>query len=422
MAKRLLMVLPSVIRKVESELEIDIDFSESLRLYLDSFDSVTVACPVTTEFQDSGLRRCRRIKDLPWGNRVEFIPLPNAYRLSAFLRQFGAVRRLLKEQIESANYLVFSPHTLVGDWPTVAIREAVRLKRPYVIEADVVYEKVAQVGWDRIPSWKRSLKKHLMLPLFRQCHRYCLKHSSLALFQGQDVYDAYAPLCSNPHKVYHIPICDEDYITPTQLQKKLDGVAPSKPLKLCYVGRAIDMKGPMDWLKVVYELTKSGVKINAIWMGDGSLLSSMQKTAEDLGLTDNVVLPGYVSDRREILQTLQDADLFLFCHKTPESPRCLVEALASGCPLVGYVSGYPQELVSQYGGGRFATLGDWKELAGIVRALDKDRDGLRELIRLASASGRLYERDAMMQHRIDLIKEYLNPANIRATPKVKYSL
>jgi glycosyltransferase involved in cell wall biosynthesis len=315
---------------------------------------------------------------------------------------------------------MFSPHTLIGDWPTVAIREAVRLKRPYVIEADVVYEKVSQVGWDRLPAWNRLLQKRVLLPLFQRSHKYCLEHSALALFQGQDVYDAYAPSCSNPYKVYHISICDEDYITPAQLEEKLNRISQRMPLKLCYVGRAIDMKGPMDWLKVVDVLIKSGVKINAVWLGDGSLLPRMQESVEELGLAANVSLPGYVSDRSEILKTLQDSDIFLFCHKTPESPRCLVEALASGCPLIGYASGYPQELVSQYGGGRFAPLNRWEDLANIVRALDKDRNSLRDLIRLASASGRLYERDATMQRRIDLIKDQMNPENIRATPKVDY--
>ena len=55
---------------------------------------------------------------------------------------YHSVKRLLKTEIEAANYLVFSPHTLIGDWPTVAIHEAVKLNRPYVIEADVVYGEV----------------------------------------------------------------------------------------------------------------------------------------------------------------------------------------------------------------------------------------------------------------------------------------
>ena len=106
-----------------------------------------------------------------------------------------------------------------------------------------------------------------------------------------------------------------------------------------------------------------------------------------------------------IMQTLKNSDIFLFCHKTPESPRCLVEALVSGCPLVGYGSAFPKDLVAQRGGGQFAAVGDWRELVNIVKKLDKNREKLGELIQSASATGRLYERDATMQHRIDLIKE-----------------
>ena len=116
----------------------------------------------------------------------------------------------------------------------------------------------------------------------------------------------------------------------------------------------------------------------------------------------------YLTGRR--LKTLRDSDIFLFCHKTPEFPRCLVEALASGCPLIGYGSAYPRELTAERGGGQFARLdATGKELADLVTALDKDRGTLRELIQAASASGELYERDRMMQQRIDLIKKYLKP-------------
>ena len=405
----LLQVLPSVIRESDGELEIESDCCESLRLYLDNFDTVTIACPVTKEIEDSGLRRCQRVKDLPWRNRIRLLPLPNAYRLDQFVRHYFAVKRSLRAEIEHADYLVFSPHTLLGDWPTVAVREAIKLQRPYAIEADVVYEKVAQVDWVHDAAWKRIIKEAVMLPLFQHSHRYCLAQTRLALLQGQDVYDAYSSFCGNAHKVYHMPISKEDYITEVQLHNKLNAVTDNRPLRLCYVGRCIDMKGPMDWLKTLHELIKGDVDICATWLGGGSLLPSMQVMAENLGIADHVSFPGYVSDRKEVLRTLRDSDLFLFCHKTPESPRCLVEALASGCPLIGYSSGYPKDLVAQYGGGRFATVGDWQALVEIVRQLTKDRVAVRELIRSASASGRLYERDATMQRRIDLIKKFLRP-------------
>jgi glycosyltransferase involved in cell wall biosynthesis len=410
MVGRLLEVLPSVIRKVGDELELDADFCETLELCLEHFDQVSVACPITTNINDAGLRLCRRFKDLPWRDRIKLIQLPNTYDLSGFICNYRSVRRLLNTEIQNADYLLFSPHTLVGDWPTVGIREAIRLKRPYAIEADIVYESVAQITWARNASWKRFIKKNIMLPLFQRSYRYCLRHSSVAFFTGQDVYDAYCPFSHNPHKISsNIPIYQEDRITEAQLQSKLESLVQGRPLKLCYVGRAIDMKGAMDWMETVHELIKRGVGIKATWLGDGSLLPSMRAMVETEGMAEYVTLPGFVSDQVK-MSTLKDSDIFLFCHMTREAPRCLGEALACGCPLIGYGSAYPKDLVAQCGGGEFATLGDWKSLADIVQDLDHNRLRLSKLIRSASEWGRSYDRSEQLQRRLILIKENLGPS------------
>lgn len=408
MESRLLQVLPSVVAEVDGEPAIEFDFCESLRLYLENFHQVIVACPVTKGAADSNLWRSRRVKDLPWRDRIKLIRLPAAYRLDQFLRHYAAVRRSLKTEIEKADYLLFSPHSLVGDWPTVAVCGAIKLRRPYAIDADVVYDKVAQVDWHHDPAYKQFMKRTLLLPLFQHSYRHCLKHSSLALLQGQDVYQAYSSFCRNPHKVYHMPVSGDDYITEPQLQTKLNSLAEDRPLRLCYVGRCIEMKGPVDWLKTLQEVIRRGAKISATWLGGGSLLESMRTMVADLGIAGHVHFPGFVSDRRELLRILRDSDLFVFCHKTPESPRCLVEALVSGCPLIGYGSAYPRDLVARHGGGLFAPVGDWRALAAMVSDLAVDRRKLHDLIRAASLSGRLYERDATMQRRIDLIKQYLD--------------
>ncbi len=348
MTERLLQVVPSIIRKIDDGLEVDVDFCEYVATCLDNFDHVTIACPIITELADSGLRRCTRIEDLPWKNRVRFVPLPLAYNWYSFLRYYYAIRRMLKEEINNADYLIFSPHTVIGDWAMVATYEAIKLHRVYGIEADVVYNEVAQVGWVRDESWTRDIKSLFFLPLFDRCYRHCLGHSSLALFQGQDVYDAYSKFCRNPFNLYHhIPVYKGDHITEVQLQHKLECIDQSRPLKICYAGRAIEMKGPIEWLSVLLELVKSGVKINATWLGDGSLLPSMKDLAETLGISDDVKFPGFISDRNEIIRTLKESDIFLFCHKTRESARCLGEALASGCPLIGYGTAYPKEIVAR---------------------------------------------------------------------------
>jgi len=53
-----------------------------------------------------------------------------------------------------------------------------------------------------------------------------------------------------------MPISGDEYVTDSQLQRKLNGLTEGRPLRLCYVGRAIDMKGPMDWLKTLHKVIK----------------------------------------------------------------------------------------------------------------------------------------------------------------------
>ncbi len=94
------------------------------------------------------------------------------------------------------------------------------------------------------------------------------------------------------------------------------------------------------------------------------------------------------------------------------------EALACGSPLIGYASAYAVELVAQHGGGLFAGQGDRGELVELIMHLDKSRARLRELISRANMTGRLYDREARLHDRMDLIKKYLasGNSNVVSTP------
>jgi glycosyltransferase involved in cell wall biosynthesis len=208
-----------------------------------------------------------------------------------------------------------------------------------------------------------------------------------------------------------MPVSQADHISPSALDKKAQSVADGAPLRICYVGRATEMKGPMDWVRILHELNRCGVPFKATWIGNGSLLPAMRAEVTSRGLVDHVRLPGFSSDRDEIMAHLRGAAVFLFCHKTPESPRCLIEALSSGCPIVGYASAFARDLVAKRGGGEFVPVNDWQGLAEVVKRLDAERKSLVKLIRDASTSGQLFERDQAMQQRIDLLLRYAPGTN-----------
>ena len=403
---KVFQVVPPVLRDVGKGLEIDVDFLESLKVYLDHFDSLTVACPIkTSNIMGSGLERCVPVRDLPWSNnRLKFIPLPTAYSPLAFLRHIPSVGRILRSEICDADYLIFSPCGLFGDWPTVAIREAIKLRRSYVVEADSDKVSVMRRNSQRDTLWKRLVKNTFVFPLTNRSIIFCLSHSSLAVFQGEDVYKAYAPFSPNAHKLnHHIPIYPGEHITEDQLQAKLSSLCNGAPLKICYAGRAVDVKAPLDWLETLQALTMQGIKFEATWLGDGPLITEMREKVATFKMS-NVTLPGYISDRERLLNALKEAHIFLFCHTSRESARILGEALACGCALVGYSNNYAADLVAEHGGGIFSEIGDPAALAATVQHLQNHIGELCNLIQHAAQSGRDFDRHVALKKRIELVK------------------
>jgi colanic acid/amylovoran biosynthesis glycosyltransferase len=406
MSGKLLLVAPPIVRLINGAHEVELDFSNNLRAYLANFNHVTFAASVAVGGQHGGILRSLPLSKLQNADRLSFIPLPNAYREDRYLRHYLATRRLLRSEIAQADYLIFAPHAKY-DWATLAARQAVNMKRRYDMESDWDQKNVPLAALAAMPLGLRKIRKTLLFRSHSKTIDWCFSHSSLALLQGQDVFDAYKDIAPNAYKVLNVQVSAEDHIPFSQLEKKLARIAGGAPLVISYAGRIIEMKGPLDWLKAIIAAVDAGVKLEATWFGDGSLMSRMRQTAEDREINKYVILPGVV-DREEIMAHLRDTDIFLFCHKTRESPRCLGEALASGCPIVGYDSAYSRELVAPHGGGEFASINDWAALAQIIVALDRDRPRLARLVEAAAASGKLLDRDRAIQYRIDLIKKHLS--------------
>ncbi|MFN4101358.1 MAG: glycosyltransferase, partial [Pararhodobacter sp.] len=123
---------------------------------------------------------------------------------------------------------------------------------------------------------------------------------------------------------------------------------------------------------------------------------------------------GFVSDRAALLSALRGASALVFCHRTPESPRILIEALASGCPLLGYDSAFPADLIAGHGGGMLVSLGDAAGLASALAGLDKDRARLADLNERAARDGAGYDDETVFAHRAGLIRTHLPRARPQA--------
>lgn len=405
--KTLLLYVPVPIVMGEEGLLYESQACNGLRLWAENFDRVIVMSP-RGEKAPSGGVWLPVVKAIPNLDRIEFHSLPEASRPDRFLRQLPETRRLIRQLIARADYLCFAIGGFFGDWGMVSCMEAHQLGRPYAVWTDRVESEVLRQSFGDL-RFAARMKARLIQPTMAYMERRVVRRATLGLFHGRETFEAYSPHCRGRSEMVHdIHISHKDHIAPEALQEK-QADAVRGPLRICYTGRVDAMKGPFDWLKVLRRLAERGVDFQATWLGDGSLRLAMQRRVGEYGLTDRVIMPGFASARESVLDTLRQSHLMLFCHKTPESPRCLIEALISGTPIVGYDSAFPRDLIAAHGGGRLVPRDDIAGLADQVADLDRDRSVLANLMAKAAADGAPFADTEVFQHRSALIKQYLPP-------------
>jgi colanic acid/amylovoran biosynthesis glycosyltransferase len=390
-SQNLLLVLPLRAYRSRSKIFVDDQARNGLRLWLENFDRLILACPTSDDVPpDSWLS----VDD----HRISFLALPAAYTPVRFTIALPKMMPILRRSIAASDYLQFAIGGFWGDWGAVSSVIAATMKRPYAVWTDRVESEVIRFQ-SKQKAWPRRLYGYLNVWLTQRLERFVIRRAGLGLFHGMDCYTAYARYSKNPYLVDDIHIGEEDHITEAELSRRLTG---NKPLHFVYAGRAHKDKGIYDWINVFEQLAARRHGFRATWFGDGPELEAARSIVRDRSLAEIITLPGPVS-HVELLQQLKSADAFVFCHKTMESPRNLIEALACGLPLVGYRSEYASHLVSKNGGGILSLIDDIPTLASRIENLF-DRTALYELSERAARDGSRFTADAAFRYRSELMK------------------
>lgn len=107
------------------------------------------------------------------------------------------------------------------------------------------------------------------------------------------------------------------------------GLPPERKVIL-YVGRFEEGKN-IEHLVDALSLVAASEPVSAVLAGDGPSLPAIRQRIERLGISDRVILPGFVSDAWAMMKR---ADAFAFLSAFEGLPNVVLEAMACGCPLV----------------------------------------------------------------------------------------
>lgn len=404
----LLLVLPVPFRVKDNRVLFESQACNGLERWGDNFDKVVVAAPVLPEdlAERDKMMTWRDTATLTDRDRFELVPLPWAYSLSKFLKTYRSTRTSLAALISRCRYLQFALGGLWGDWAAVAALEARQQNRSYAIHTDRVEHEVMLRSTQKASLIKR-LKARFLAPLMAKYHQNIIRDCTLGLWHGNDCNRAYSRFCQNSYLIHNIHLKPSECISQEALIQKSDLVKDENTLKICYAGRIEPMKAPLDWVKAISQARELGVNLQATWMGDGTLFARMKQLIVELKLEDCLHLSGLIRDRAQLLQQIRKSHLMLFTHITPESPRCLLESLVCGTPIIGYQSEFAQDLVKDYGGGQFVGVGDWQQLGTLIERLSQDRMLLAQLIQQAGRNGTRFNDESVFRDRSELIKKYL---------------
>ncbi|MDE1163412.1 MAG: glycosyltransferase [Acidobacteriaceae bacterium] len=403
------LVLPVPFRLHEGELWVESQAGNGLDRWAESFSPLRIAAPVIPESLIPSLAgfTWRKVSELQHADRLLCDPLPWAYSPKEFAKTYKTTRATLAEGVRQSRHLQFAIGGTVGDWAAIAALEAIAQKRTYSIHTDRVEHDLIRktaIG----ASLARRLRVAVEAPLMERYHRHVIQHATLGLWHGDDCFRAYAPWLRKGanHLIHDVHTKPADLITTQQLTAKVADARTRSGLRVVYAGRLDAMKAPLEWLASVAEASNRGAELDAIWLGEGPLHDEAFAERKRLGLEDIVQYPGFVADRAVLLDHLRSADVLLFTHITPESPRILLETLVTGTPMLGYRNAFAEDLLQGHGGGELVPMHDTAALGTLLADLSRNREQLVTLMQAAAQNGQRFTDEAVFAERAALIRKY----------------
>jgi glycosyltransferase involved in cell wall biosynthesis len=150
--------------------------------------------------------------------------------------------------------------------------------------------------------------------------------------------------------------------------------------RLLSVGRIVHQKG----LDLAMHALGGLKDINWEWRiaGDGPQMQALQSLAEELGIDDRVFFLGWQS-REQVIESYKQSNVFLFPSRHEGMPNAILEAMASGLPVVASCIAGNEELVTDGKTGYLVPEEDIKSLQSALKKILND-SALRQQMGIAS--------------------------------------
>jgi glycosyltransferase involved in cell wall biosynthesis len=259
-----------------------------------------------------------------------------------------------------ANYLVREqPQAMIAamDYPNIAAilaRDRSRITTKLIITAHIdLSTKVAN-----------NQKKHRIRVFPKVAHRFYPKADAVVGVSKGVVKDLIKTINLPPDRITTIynPVISPE-IKDRAMEYACDWFNPGSPPVMLAVGKLMPAKDFPTLLRAFARVRRM-MEARLIILGEGEQRGKLLKQAEDLGICDDLSMPGFVENP---FSYMSKASVYVMSSAWEGLPTVLIEALACGCPVVSTncPSG-PAEILENGRFGALVPVGDDAALAEAI--------------------------------------------------------
>jgi glycosyltransferase involved in cell wall biosynthesis len=198
-----------------------------------------------------------------------------------------------------------------------------------------------------------------------------------------DFFEEYHKIRSEKFHVIHLGVDTERFRIPTKLEicdsRESFGIKDDEVV-LSVIGRFVKVKAIDEALELFAKLSNKTKRIKFLIVGDGPEMKDLRLKANQLGISANTVFTGYIHDLTCVYWA---SDIFISSSRSETFGHAVVEAMASGLPVIARDIPVLREIINHGENGFFIDFKDIKTDALTVSELISNIE-LRKKIGIAA--------------------------------------
>jgi len=178
--------------------------------------------------------------------------------------------------------------------------------------------------------------------------------------------------------------------------------APAGGGPIVTVGRLVEQKNHEMFLHAAAALSRDVPEAAFLIIGDGPLRGALEEQARRLGIADRVTFAG---ERHDVDEVMRQASLFWLTSRWEGMPNVVLEAMASGLPVIATDVGGTRELLQDGADGFIVPAGDTDAFVRRSRELLRDAAMRRRFSAAARAHAEVFSTSRMVGAMMQLYDE-----------------